>query len=186
MSIPGTRDFHHGLLEALTRDAKRTQQFTVAAMLDRGLRTLSVFPGLKACLDGRQELLNSSCDQNVHLWLEQLVAVDLPTAGLGHKRFPVRVAVAQHRHIGLIAGALGLPKGQCFTLALTAALLGSLHVAMDEANEAMHRTLVDLLDRCEARARDTETRLSEMRLRAELPGVTTVRRTIHDVLTRRR
>ena len=110
------------------------------------------------------------------------MAVDLPTAGLGHTPFGVRVAVAQHGILGLIAGALGIPKGQCLTLALTAALLGSPYVALDAANEAMFRTLVDLRDRGEERARYTERLLSEMRLSASSPGATTVRRTIDDVL----
>ena len=169
-------------VEALAREAERRKQHTVAALLDRGFRTLWRLPGLKACLEGRQELLKDSRDPHVHRWLAHVVAVDLPTAGLGHTRFGVRVAVAQHGILGLIAGALGIPKGQCLTLALTAALLGSPYVALDAANEAMFRTLVDLRDRCEERARHTERLLSEMRLSARSPGATTVRRTIDDVL----
>ena len=147
----------HGL-EAVARDTDRTMQRTVAAALDLGLPILHRFPGVNECLEARQELLRDSRDPHVHRWLEQVVAVDLPTAGLGDTRFVVRVAVAQHGHIGVIASALGLYKGQCFTLALTAALLGSPYVPMEEANAAMYRTLVDLRGLCEARARDTEAR----------------------------
>ncbi len=67
--------------------------------------------------------------------------------------------------------------GQCFTLALTAALVGSEFVAMEAANEAMIRTLIDFREECKARALDMETRL-----RAPQPDTPTVRRTIDDVL----
>ena len=103
--------------------------------------------------------------------------MDLLTGGPGHKRFNVRVAVAQHRQIGLLAAGLGLRMGQCLTPALTAALIGTRYVPMDEANEAMDRTLVDLRALCEARARHMELRLS-----APQPEVTRVHRTIYDVL----
>lgn len=166
----------HGL-EAIARKTDRTMQRTVAAALGLGLPLLHRFPGMNECLEARQELIRNSRDPHVHRWLEQVVAVDLPTAGLGHTRFVVRVAVAQHGQIGLIAGALGLLKGECFTLALTAALLGSPCVPMEEANAAMYRTLVDLRRLCEARARDTETLLH-----LKQPDTTTVRRTIDDVL----
>ena len=53
---------------------------------------------------------------------------------------------------------------------------------MKEANKAMYRTLDDLGDRCEARARHTETLLSEMRLRATQPVLVTAPLTIQDVL----
>ncbi len=164
-------------LEALKHAADGTKQHTVAAMLDRGLRLLHRFPGVTECLEGRQALLLHNRDLNVHAWLEQLVAVDLPTAGLGYTRFPVRVALAQHRQIGVLAAGLGLPLCQCFTLALTAALVGSRFVAMDAANEAMVRTMFDFGARCKERARYTEKLLS-----VPQPASTTIRRTIDDVL----
>ena len=57
-------------LEAIARAAQRTKQHTVAAVLDRGLPILCVFPGLEACLDARPELLGHSRDPHVHRWLE--------------------------------------------------------------------------------------------------------------------
>ncbi len=164
-------------LEAVARDAGRSKQHTVAATLDLGLPFLYCVPGVTECLEARQQLLRDGRDRQTRLWLDQTVPMDLLTGGLGHKRFTVRVAVAQHRQIGLIARALGLQMGQCFTLALTAALIGTRYVPMDEANEAMDRTLVELLRRCEERARDMELRLS-----APQPEATRVHRTIYDVL----
>ncbi len=167
-------------LEAIARDAGRTLQHTVAATLDLGLPFLYCIPGVTECLEGRQQLLRDSCDPYTRRWLEEIVPVDLPTAGLGPKRFTVRVAVAQHREIGLLAAGLGLQKGQCFTLALTAALIGSPYVPMDEANAAMDRTLVESLKRFLERARYTEALLG-----APQPEATGVHRTIYDVLAGR-
>ncbi len=163
-------------LEALKGAAKRTQQDTVAAMIERGLSELHRFSGVTECSEGRQILLHSR-NLNAHRWLELQVAIDFPTAGQGYKRFPVRVAAAQHRQIGLLAAALGLYKKDCFTLALTAALVGSRFVATEAANEAMIHTLIDFREECKARALDMETRL-----RAPQPETTTIRRTIDDVL----
>ena len=70
-----------------------------------------------------------------------------------------------------------LYKKDCFTLALTAALVGSQFVATEAANEAMIHTLIDFREECKARALDMETRL-----RAPQPDTPTVRRTIDDVL----
>ena len=164
-------------LEAIARDADRPMQHTVAAALGLGLPILRSFPGVMECLDARQELLRHSCDPHVRLWLDQAVPIDLLTGGLGHRKFGVRVAVTRRREIGLLAGALGLQFGQCFTLALTAALIGSAYVPMDEANEAMYRTLVDLRERCTARAHHTQRLLS-----VKQPETTSVHRTIYDVL----
>ncbi len=88
--------------------------------------------------------------------------------------------MTRRREIGRLAAGLGLQIGQCLTLALTAALIGSPYVPMEDANKAMYRTLVDLRERCLARARHMETLLS-----APQPEATTVRRTIHDVLAGR-
>ena len=164
-------------LEVIARDAGQPMQHTVAAALGLGLPLLLRFPGVTECLDARQELLRHSCDPHVRLWLDQAVPIDLLTGGFGHRRFVVRVAVAQRRQIGLLAAGLGLKIGQCFTLTLTAALIGSPYVPMKGANKAMYRTLVDLRDRCLARARYTETLLS-----VKQPKATTVHRTIDDVL----
>ena len=62
-------------LEVITREAERTMQHTVAAVLDRGLPRLHLFPGVTECLKARQELLRNSRDPRVHRWLEQVVAV---------------------------------------------------------------------------------------------------------------
>ena len=164
-------------LEAVARDAGRSKQHTVAATLDLGLPFLYCIPGVTECLEARQQLLRESRDRQTRLWLDQTVPMDLLTGGLGHKRFTVRVGVAQHRQIGLLAAGLGFKMGQCFTLALTAALIGTRYVPTDDANEAMDRTLVELLERCEERARDMELRLS-----APEPEATRVHRTIYDVL----
>ena len=168
-------------LEAIARDADRPKQHTVAALLHRGLPRLHRLPGVAECREARQELLRGSHDQRVHLLLEQTVSIDILTGGLGHTRFPVRVGIAHHRLIGLLAKALGLSLGQCFTLTLTAAMLGSPYVPMDSAYEAMHRTIVELLERCKARARHMDTLLSEMRS-TTAPEPTTPRRTIDDLL----
>ena len=169
--------FQKQALEAIARDADQPMQLTVAAALGLGLPILLGFPGVTECLDARQELLRNSRDPTVRLWLDQAVPIDLLTGGLGHRRFVVRVAVAQHRQIGLLAAGLGLQIGQSLTLALIAALIGSPYVPMDAANEAMYRTLVDLRHRCTARARHTKTLL-----RVKQPEATSVHRTIDDVL----
>ena len=176
MTASGFPVFLAHALEALKGAAKRNQQDTVAAALDRGLPALHRFPGVTECIEGRQLLLHSR-NLYAHRWLEQQVAVDLPTAGLGCKRFPVRVAVAHHRQLGLLAAALGFYKNECFTLALTAALVGSQFVATEAANEAMIRTLVDFREECMARALHMETLL-----RLPQPDTPTARRTIDDVL----
>ena len=178
MAAPDCPIFLRQALEVLARDADRPMQHTVAAALGLGLPILHSFPGVTDCLEARQQLLRDSCDPYIRLWLDQAVPIDLLTGGLGHRRFTVRVAVARRRQIGLLAAGLGLQIGQCFTLALTAALIGSSYVPMDEANTAMYRTLVDLRERCTARAHHTERLLS-----AKPPDeATTVRRTIYDVL----
>ncbi len=178
MAAPDCPIFLRQALEAIARDADRPMQHTVAAALGFGLPILRSFPGVMDCLDARQELLRDSRDPYIRLWLDQAVPIDLLTGGLGHRRFTVRVAVARRRQIGLLAAGLGLQIGQCFTLALTAALIGSSYVPMDEANTAMYRTLVDLRERCTARAHHTARLLS-----AKPPDeATTVRRTIYDVL----
>jgi hypothetical protein len=164
-------------LEVIARDAHQTKQHTVAATLDLGLRCLHHFPGVAECLDAQQTLLRESRNAYVRRWLEETVAIDLLTGGLGHTKFTVRVALAQHREVGRLAGALGVKLGQCFTLALTATLIGSPYVPMAEANDAMFATLVDLKHRCVARAHHME-----MLRNAPEPTVATVHRTIYDVL----
>ena len=165
-------------LEALSRDGAGSMERTVGAMLDLGLPILrGEFRGVAECQDARQTLLLRSRDVHVRLWLEQIVPIDVRTAGLGDTRFGVRVPVGTHRRIGQLAAVLGLHIGQCFTLALTIALIGSPYVPMDEANKAMFETLTDLRDRCLARARHAETLQSGLPTEAAKP-----RWTIHDVL----
>ena len=129
------------------------------------------------CQDARQALLLRSRDAYVRLWLEQIVPIDVRTARLGDIRFGVRVPVGLHRQIGQLAAVLGLYIGQGFTVALTAALIGSTYVPMDEANQAMYETLTELRDRCQARARHAGTLQSGLPTAAAEP-----RWTIHDVL----
>ncbi len=109
MTAYGVPVFLPQAVEALARDARRSQQHTVAAMLDRGLPFLREIPGLLECLDARQMLLRVSCNQFTRQFLDHIVALDLPTAGLGDTRFCVRVDREQRGGIGVVAAAAGLP-----------------------------------------------------------------------------
>jgi hypothetical protein len=166
-------------LEALSRerDGGGSMERTVGAMLELGLPILRRFPGVAECQDARQALLLRSRDPYVRLWLQQIVPIDVRTARLGDIRFGVRVPVGLHRQIGQLAAVLGLYIGQGFTVALTAALIGSSYLPMDEAHQAMYETLTELRDRCQARARHAGT------LQIGLPTAAAQPRwTIHDVL----
>ena len=179
MTAYGCPVFLRQAVEALARDACRGQQHTVAALLDRGLPFLRQIPGLLECLDARQMLLRVSCKQYTRQFLDHIVALDLPTAGLGDTQFCVRVDREQRGDIGVVAAAAGLPAHQSFTLALTAALIGSPYPPMREANNAMFGTLTEFHQRCRARALHCEALLS-----AEQPEAPTFRWTIDDVLDR--
>jgi hypothetical protein len=156
-------------LEVIARDAERPMEHAVGAILALGLPILRRVPGIADCQSAREALLHASRDPYVRLWLEQIVPVDMPTAGLGHTRFVVRIAVGRHRQIGQLAAALGLPNHQCFTLTLTAVLIGSPYVPMSEANDAMYRTLIDFRDRCVARAGHAEMLRSAVPTEAAQP-----------------
>ena len=177
MTVDRVPVFLRHALEAISRDADGSFERVVGAMLETGLPILRRLPGVAECQDARQVLLLRAKDPHVRLWLDQIVPVDVRTALLGTGRVVVRVPVGLHRQIGQLAAVLGLHKCQGFMLALTAVLIGSPYVPMDEANRAMYEMLVDLRDRCEARARHAET------LQRALPTEPAKPRwTIHDVL----
>jgi hypothetical protein len=169
--------FMRQALEALSRDAGHSMEQTVGALLELGMPLLRRFPGVTECQDARQALLLRANDSNVRLWLEQKVGLDLRAAGLGVDRFVIRVLVSRHRQIGQIAGALGFHQGECFTLALTAASIGSSYVPMESANVAMYQTLIDLRSHCAARAEHAMTLLHQSPQQLPKP-----RWNIHDVL----
>ena len=164
-------------IEAISRDGAGSFERVTGALLEHGLLELRKLSGVTECQDARQTLLLRSEDWQIRLWLQQVVPIDERNANLGHTRYVVRVPVGVHRQIGQLAAVLGLHKGQTFTLALTAGLIGSPYVPMAEANQAMYEMLIELRERCRARARHAEA------LRRELPKEPAKPRwTIHHVL----
>ncbi len=149
-------------VEAISRDGAGSFERVTGALLEYGLLELRKLGGVTEYQDARQTLLLRSEDWQIRLWLQQVVPIDERNANLGYTRYVVRIPVGRHRQIGQLAAVLGLGKGQTFTLALTATLIGSSYVPMGEANQAMYEMLIELRERCRARARHAEALLREL------------------------